>query len=145
MSTDGYILHLARLLICYRTTVRLVHRSYAIYAVALGFAVLWGGDERMQGPSQRSAVMIAESVGSPPSVLWGTTVLLVGLIALASRRKVALCGLYGITAWSMLFAASATASLTIEPHAAVFAGFGHGFIALMTAGLIAIRVRDPRV
>lgn len=135
----------AVLLVRYRNIVRMAWNGAALYAIMLGIATFWGGDQRFMGNSYRHAASVAEHVELAPSVLWGTTVLVAGLIALAPHRKVALCGLLGVTSWSVLFSLSFLTSVNIHPLAGVSGVFAHGFIAVVLTGLIVLRLVDPKV
>lgn len=135
----------AVILVRYRNLIRMAWRGACLYAILLGVATFWGGDERFQGHSYEHAERLADYAGSSPSVLWGLTVLLAGLLALAPHRKAALCGMYGVTAWSVLFAASFLLSVNTHPLAGVSGVFAHGFIAVVMTGLVVVRRVDPRV
>lgn len=146
MSADHLLLHpVAVLLVRYRALVRTAFRAAGLYALLLGVATVFGGDERMMGPSYKSAWDIAESVGASPSVLWGVSVALAGLVALVPTRRVALWGMYAVAAWSALFAISFGLSVNTQPLAGVTGIFGHGFIAVVMTGLIVVRKVDPHV
>jgi hypothetical protein len=135
----------AILVIRYRSLIRQASHGAGLYALLVGVATFWGGDQRMMGPSYITSSDVAESMGASPSVLWGVSAMLVGALALLPHRKVSLCGLYGVVAWSVVFGLSFLVSVNTEPLAGVSGVFGHGFIAVMVTGLIVVRIVDPRV
>ena len=136
---------LAVLVVRYRRIVRWACVAAGIYAVLTGVATMLGGDMRFEGVSYSAHRMVSQSLGWSPAVLWGGTVLLVGLLALAPHRKATLCGLYGIAAWSLLLSLGFLRSLNIEPLAGVSGVFAHAFIATMLMALIVTRMVDRQV
>lgn len=135
----------AILLVRYRRLVKKAYLGIGVYALMVGMATLLSGDMRMQGPSYGAARTIAESVGSSPSVLWGVTVALAGVTTLVPHRKVSLCGLYGVAAWSTLFALSFLLSVNEYPLAGVSGIFAHSFIAVVVMGIGVVRMVDRAV
>ncbi len=143
---EQILLHPATvMLVRYRALVRGAFRGVAIYGIAVGLATWLGGDRRMWGPSYKGAVDIAETVGASPSVLWGVSVAIFGLLALTPNRKVALWGLYGVAAWSGIFAIGFLVAVHEQPLAGMSGIFAHLLIALVVTGLIVVRLVDRRI
>ena len=135
----------AVLLVRYRQLVRGAFSGAALYGLIVGLATLLGGDDRFWGPSYKSAMDMAESIGASPSVLWGVSVMVFGALGLIPIRKVALCGLYGVAAWSAVFAISFLVSINQHPLAGMSGVAAHGFIAIIMTGLIVVRIVDPKI
>lgn len=133
---------LAVVLIRYRQLIRMAVRGVGFYALGVGLATFWGGDIRMEGPSYSTAKDVAVALGASPAAFWGIAAMIAGGMALARPRKVSLWGLYGIVAWSLLFAGSFLVSVNTHPLAGVSGPWAHGFIAVMATGLIVMRMVD---
>ena len=136
---------IAVLIVRYRHLVHSAFLGAALYAMVLGVGMLLGGDDRLTGNSFRIAYQLALSVDLSPSVVWGSTLLVAGAVALVPIRKVALCGLFAASVWSTLFALSAMLSVSTHPRAAVSVIFTHTFIAVVMLGLIVVRLVDPKI
>lgn len=135
----------ALLIVRYRKLVEHAANGAGIYAVLVGGATWWSGDARLTGPSYRTAVELSEVAGMSPSVLWGLSVVIFGVLALLPWWKVSQCGLYGIVAWSLALGGSFLVSVNVHPLAGWSGVFAHFFIGVVVMGLLMVRFIDrPR-
>jgi hypothetical protein len=130
------------LLIRYRRLMRGACKFLALYAILCGAATWLGGDDRLEGPSYRNVMESAAAFDLGPAKLWGATLLVTGLLTLIPHRKAKVLGLFGIAAWSLLFAQGFLLSVGVEPYAGVSGIFAHTFIALTAMALIIVRWVD---
>lgn len=134
-----------RILLRYRELIRIAIHGAGGYSLLTGLNTYIAGDLRFDGPSYATAVDLAQAVGLPPAALWGVSVFAFGVLTLVPVRKVSMCGLFAVAAWSSFMAGSHLISANYQPLAGISGIYAHAFIALVMTGLFIVRMIDRRI